>query len=103
MRIGWETYPIEVEDTAYFVVGWNLEGIVTLSDQSQEKLDWETLRYSSGRLSCRVKGGTEEAKFLRTPYLELLKGLAIQNGYYGIQGKAGFVPLAPVTDEATDK
>jgi Protein of unknown function (DUF1285). len=89
IRIGRDFKRIEVEDTARFVseIAWigapgteNVE--LTLLDGSRERLDPETLTYRTDRLTCRVLGGKEEAKFLRKPYLELLmRALAEGDGY----------------------
>lgn len=69
------TYPIEVEDTAYFIeqITHQDQGLLlTLSDQSQERLATETLEYASqGRLYCTIKQGQARARFLRQPYYEL--------------------------------
>jgi hypothetical protein len=80
IRIGKESKRIEVEDTAYFVTG--LEGsaakgfLITLSDQSQEKLVPSALSYRPGRLSVAIerRGQKEEARFLHAPYFSLLGG-----------------------------
>ncbi|MGK5089346.1 hypothetical protein WDW86_17480 [Bdellovibrionota bacterium FG-2] len=87
VQIGREQAWIDVEDTIYFVV--SLEGTpdtgfkLTLSDETQEELDPTTLIYSNERLVCRVKGGLEEAKFLRGPYHEILKHV--------IEGEKGYI------------
>lgn len=89
IRIGRDFKRIEVEDTARFVsdIAWSgLEGNavveLTLLDGTRERLDPETLAYRPERLTCRVRGGKEEAKFLRKPYLELLmNALADRDGY----------------------
>ncbi|MBY0469702.1 DUF1285 domain-containing protein [bacterium] len=79
LHIGRETKRIGVEDTAYFVEG--LEGSaktgyeIRLSDQSQERLDVKSLKYKPGRLCCRIKSGSEEAKFLRVTYHQILRDL----------------------------
>ena len=79
IQVKHETKRIRVEDTPYFVIG--LSGNATagfdliLSDESREKLDVGTLTYHPGRLVCRVKGATEEAKFLSTSYFEILANL----------------------------
>lgn len=89
IRIGRDFKRIEVDDTARFVseIAWasaddgaNVE--LTLLGGTRERLDPETLAYRPERLTCRVRGGTEEAKFLRKPYLELLMhALADRDGY----------------------
>jgi hypothetical protein len=60
-----------------------------MNDGTSEKLAPETLRYQSGRLTCLVHSGEDEAKFLSIPYMELLK-LAEEDekGYFlQIEGK----------------
>lgn len=88
IAIGKDFKRIEVEDTAYFVTGieWKESppGTVELrlNDGTRELLDPETLNYREERLTCRVKGGKEEAKFLRQPYVELLmNALSDRDGY----------------------
>ncbi len=87
IQIGREYKRIVVEDTPFFVS--SLDGDprtaiwVCLSDETREKLDPLTLAYRPGRLTCRVKGGEEEAKFLSAPYFELLRDLQEDpKGYY---------------------
>jgi len=88
IAIGKDFKRITVEDTAYFVTGieWleSPAGAVDLrlNDETTERLDPETISYQPERLTCKVKGGKEEAKFLRQPYLELLmNALADRDGY----------------------
>jgi hypothetical protein len=79
LKIGRESKFIQVEDTAYFVV--HLEGSsgdgyeLSLSDGTREVLDSSTIRYKPGRLTCKIKGGAEEAKFLHPTYNEILHDL----------------------------
>jgi hypothetical protein len=87
LHIGKETKQIQVEDTAYFVHridGSAEEGYqVWLSDETQEFLDPKTLKYRPARLTCKIKNGTEEAKFLHAAYFDLLKDLKQDmNSYY---------------------
>ncbi len=77
IQIGKDFKRFTVEDTAYFVV--RIEGDpssgyeLILSDESREKLNSETLKFQSpDRLTCLIKGGIFEARFLRKPYTELL-------------------------------
>jgi hypothetical protein len=86
IAIGRDHKRIEVEDTARFVreIEWKGSGAdewieLSLADGSQERLDPRTLLYRPDRLVCRVKEVSEEAKFLRKPYLELLLR-ALQDG-----------------------
>jgi hypothetical protein len=83
LSIGRETKRIEVEDTAYFVERI-IDQKIELSDGTQEVLDSGTLRYSPSRLTCRIKNGEEEAKFLRVPYYEILRDLEEDAGKYFI-------------------
>jgi hypothetical protein len=85
IQVGRESKRVVVEDTPYFVVG--LDGSadsgywLRLSDETRERLDPATLKYGPsqalgpGRLVARVKGGTEEARFLSQAYFDLLSGL----------------------------
>jgi hypothetical protein len=90
LQIGRETKRIEVEDTAYFVTRIEkpatsgASGIeVCLNDESRELLDPATLSYRPGRLTCRIRGGTEEARFLHSAYFDLLKDLQEdEHSYY---------------------
>lgn len=89
LHIGKETKRIQVEDTAYFVV--RLEGDPTagyeliLNDESREPLDPNTLHYRPGRLVCKTKSGKEEAKFLHSPYFDLLKHLQEDSKSYFLE------------------
>ncbi len=89
IQIGTNSKRVEIEDTAYFVVG--IEGTphegceLRLSDGTKVGLDPATLRYAPGRLTCRVmtRIGEEEAKFLRASYFELLSYLQEDDqGYF---------------------
>jgi hypothetical protein len=90
LAIGRETKRITVEDTAYFVTGFDRTDsgqvrkvTLRLSDGTQEDLDPKTLSYTPERLVCKIKNGSEEAKFLFTSYHELLKDLQQDSeGYY---------------------
>ena len=72
LEIGRFTYPIEVEDTAYFVdqVVFEEDGIsIQLRGGQEEALDIETLRYQpEGRLYCTLAESGFAARFLRNPY-----------------------------------
>ncbi len=76
LRVGQFTYPITVEGCAFFVrrADWDASPpTIDLSDQTTEPLDPTTLRYApGGRLTCAVKGGQHEARFLRHPYYQLI-------------------------------
>lgn len=98
LQIGRETKRIEVEDTAYFVTrieGTPQAGIeLWLSDESREFLDPTTLEYRPGRLTCRIKGGTETAKFLHAAYFDLLKDLEEDDSCYLLDFGGKIVVLA---------
>lgn len=86
IQIGKDSKRIEVEDTARFVreVEWignaHSERVeLTLADGAKETLNVSTLSFRPDRLTCRVKGLQEEAKFLRKAYLEFLMH-ALQDG-----------------------
>lgn len=97
IAIGRESKRIEVEDTAFFVLG--LEGsplkgwIVRLSNETSQPLDPGTLSYRAERLTCRVSAAgfdqPEEARFLPAPYMELLRHLEEDDRAYFliIQGR----------------
>jgi len=83
IRLGRERKRLQVEDTAFFVRGLrgDAESGFTLqfTDGSEQKLDPRTLRYTPGRLTCRIEWrhpdgthGVAEAKLLRGPSLEIL-------------------------------
>ena len=77
VSIGKDFKRIRVEDTAFFVIDIDFPRAVRLTDGTRDVLDLSTLRYrdepGGGRLTCRVKGGREEARFLTRPYYELLQ------------------------------
>jgi len=87
IRVGREAMRIIVEDTPYFVksVEWipALGLKLTLNDETQEMLKPDTLRYTEGRLVCRVKSNAFEARFMRQPYYEVLNRVETDpNGYF---------------------
>jgi hypothetical protein len=70
---------VEVEDTPYVVTDVGLASspgsagfTLRLSDGSSEPLDPDSLQVGAGNaLYCRVKGGSERARFLRPAYYQL--------------------------------
>ena len=67
---------VDVEDTPYVVVTVDSDPrddlYVELNDGSTERLDTRTLEVGANDvLYCRVKGGTERARFLRAAYNQL--------------------------------
>jgi hypothetical protein len=93
LHVGREMKRIEVEDTAYFierVEGSQNQGYTLfLNDGTSEKLNPGSLKYQTGRLTCLVHQGEDEAKFLSIPYMELLKQAEEdEQGYFlKIEGK----------------
>jgi hypothetical protein len=89
IHVGHEFKRIEVEDTAFFVQ--RLEGSpeagyrAILSDETEEPVDPRSLTYRPGRLTCRVKAGEEEARFLRSPYFEILRHLEEDDATYFVR------------------
>jgi len=74
--LGDERARIEVEDTPYVVTAVDGDAdagfTVTLNDASREPLDSTSLQVAAGEvLYCRVKSGTERARFLRPAYYQL--------------------------------
>lgn len=76
IRVGREEVPVQVEDTPFVVTTVQERDdrvLVELNDGTAEKLDPSTLRVGPGNvLYCRVKNGSEEARFLRAPYYALV-------------------------------
>jgi hypothetical protein len=67
---------VEVEDTPYVVTAVNADGdgklLIDLNDGTTELLLPDTLQVGQGNvLSCRVKDGSERARFLRPAYYHL--------------------------------
>ena len=81
IEIGRQRYPVEVEDTAFVVLGlrWTEErdgegdcAYLLLSDDSIEKLDPVTLRIGKDNVPyCRIRNGAFEARFSRSSYYTL--------------------------------
>lgn len=85
LEIGPERAPIEVDDTPYVVVGVELgetgSARIELNDHSIEDLDPGSLHIGAAEvLYCRVKGGTERARFLRPAYYQLAPFIAESGG-----------------------
>lgn len=76
LEIGPERAPIEVDDTPYVVVGVQIDekgsAKIELNDHTVEALDAGSLQVGTDEvLYCRVKSGTERARFLRAAYYQL--------------------------------
>jgi len=76
IAIGWDKVTVEIEETPYVVTrvsGNSTQGFtLRLNDESEEQLDPTSLTIGQENvLYCRVKGGTETARFLRPAYYQL--------------------------------
>ena len=74
LRVGDEVAPILVDDTAYVVTGVETSEapMIRLNDGSVEELVGDSLEISDENVFyCRVKGGTERARFLRPAHYQL--------------------------------
>lgn len=96
LRIADEQAPIIVEDTPYVVVGAELgaDGVmwIDLNDHSRERLDPQTLEVGVDEvLYCRVKAGSEPARFLRQAYYQVA-------AHIGSVGAGAFVFRLPNGD-----
>lgn len=84
LEIGQFTYPIEVDDAAYFVerIAFDTHAVMlALSDGSHEQLDPTTLRYApEGRLYCDIKSGAANARFKRGAYYAVAEYIEEQAG-----------------------
>jgi hypothetical protein len=92
LRIADEQAPIEVEDTPYVVVAAGEDDgelWIELNDHRREALDVASLAVGADDvLYCRVRGGSEPARFLRPAYYQLAPridarpggGFAIRSG-----------------------
>jgi uncharacterized protein len=103
LQVGTFTYPIEVEDTGFFVerLDWRTTPpTLLLSDESTEILDPATLRYApGGRLYCTVKEGAFEARFKREPYHGLIDRLEEDQGMIYLAIGSERYPLAAAFDD----
>jgi hypothetical protein len=93
LKVGPYTYPIVVDDTPFFVVAAFVnesasEVRIRLNDDSEERLDLETLCYElEGGLLARVKAGKFDARFLRRAFHDLIDH--IEEGEFGYAIRVG--------------
>jgi hypothetical protein len=91
---------IVVDDVAFFVTGLTKKGKnyqIKLSDGTQEPLDIKTIDIGdANQLYCSIKDSNVKALFERKVYYELMKGLAVRDGYYGLVIEDLFYPLQSV-------
>ena len=85
IRMGDEQAPVEVEDTAFVVVGLTQTAagrfVLELNDETSEVLDPTGLEVGAGNvLYCRVKDGSERARFLRPAYYQLAPHINERDG-----------------------
>lgn len=85
IRMGDEQAPVEVDDTAIVVIGLRQTDdgrfFVELNDETSEPLDPTGLEVGAGNvLYCRVKGGSEKARFLRPAYYQLAPHITEHSG-----------------------
>lgn len=76
IRMADEHAVVEIEDTPFVITGVSRESAgtlaISLNDETSETLDPETLRVGRDNvLYARVKGGAEEARFLRPAYYQI--------------------------------
>ena len=91
---------IEVEDTAFWVVGYDAEaGAMELTDESHEPLQPQTLSLDpDGVLRCRVKGRFP-ARFTRRGQLELFEQLEFQGSDCRLRVAETWVSLPQLMEE----
>jgi len=91
LRLGDEQAPVEVEDTPFVVVGVTVGAdgglIAELNDHTSEPLELSTLEIGSSEVPyCRVKNGSERARFLRPAYYQLARHITeVEPGRFEIR------------------
>ena len=101
LEIGRFTYPIEVEDTPFFIDSFQVDLrdtdeviVLSLMGGHREELQLDTLRYTEGLgLSCAVFGGRFRARFMRDPYHRLAERLVEVDGEFALVISGRNVPL----------
>jgi len=100
--LGGEKFPVPiiVDDVAFFVRQLNQKNgrfTIKLSDGTQEDLDMASLDVGhDNQMYCLIKKHSVKAKFERKIYYELMKGLTLKEGYYGIVIDDLFYPASSV-------
>jgi hypothetical protein len=109
VRIGHESAEVVLEDTAYIVTSVTIhEGpagqpddyILHLNDETQESLAIGSLTVSRQNvLYCKVKGGSERARFLRAAYYQICVQLHCdeETERYWIPWRDQKIPIRPET------
>jgi len=97
LRIADEQAAIEIEDTPYVIIAAGDEAgetWVELNDRSRERLDTTSLAVGTDDvLYCRVKGGTEAARFLRPAYYQVAGHIEAAADGFVFRGAAGRHPI----------
>src|SRR5215470_2377818 len=99
LQVAEERAAIAVEDTPYVVKSIEGDGergfTLVLNDDEREELDPARLEVGADNvLYCRVKGGTERARFLRSAYYHLSPGFeADARGGFAITVRGRRYPL----------
>jgi hypothetical protein len=98
LRIGDEEAAVIVDDTPYVVTAVEPDAAGTLfvrvNDGSREALDAQTLRVGADDVVyCRVKRGSERARFLRAAYYQLSGYIAAADGQFVLRLPAGDYPI----------
>jgi len=96
LEVGRFTYPIQVDDTGFFVerLEWTDDlPTLVLSDHGREPLDPTTLQYApQGRLYCRIRGGEFRARFKKAAYYDLAERIEeAPHGWYVTLGGERYV------------
>lgn len=103
LEIGRFTYPIEVDDTGYFVDKIDISEMpptLEISDTSKETLDLSTISYDTGgRLYCTIKNGAFRARFKRHPYYKLADLMREEDGRIVLALGDEVIPLAAMDGE----
>lgn len=99
LRIADERAPITVDDTPYVVVGADSDADavwIELNDGTREPLDPHTLHVGADDvLYCRVKQGSERARFLRPAYYQVAPHISTAaDGTFVFRTGTQTVPIA---------
>ncbi len=92
------TYPIEVDDTGFFVerIEWGAPVELHLSDGTSEPLQPQTLSYrEGGRLYAVVKDGRFRARFKKGPYYALAEKIEEDGGAWKVEISGKRWTIAP--------
>ncbi len=105
IEIDWDKAPIEVEDTPYVVRSAEPLGeggfAVELNDETREQLDLRTLEISPENvLYCRVKQGSERARFLRAAYYQLAPYIEESKSGFAVRAGGEEFAIAPTAADA---